>query len=163
MNSRRLIGTIIQVIFLFTLATSCQATKAMVDEFACADFVSSKIYYGRPVEFRLAEVRGYPIDKQYAVFICGVQYMRPPAWEMAQPFASNGNAAAEFLVRKLPLIRDGTTIENIVSLLGDMNARGVYELKKNSELERGLRLAASRIKDQAQKERVRDALELLVV
>jgi hypothetical protein len=88
--------------------------------------------------------------------------MRPPDWETAQPFAEHGNATAEFLVAKLPLIRDDRTIENIVTLIGDMNALGTYKLKKNSELERALQLAVSGMKDQIQKKRVQNALGLLI-
>jgi hypothetical protein len=163
MKSRLSMSMLIQGICLFMLAaTACQATKAEFDKDVCSDFVRSEVYYGRPVEIRLAEVRRNPIEKQYAVFICGVQYMRPRAWEMAQPFASQGSVTAEFLVRKLPLIRGDNTIEDIVTLLGYMNARGDYKLKKDSDLERVLQLAVANMKDQVQQERVQHALGLLV-
>lgn len=159
MTSRLLMSASIQGVCLFMmLGTGCRGPEAVVDGYVCADFIRSEMYYGRSVEVRLAEVRSYPIDKQYAVFICGVQHIRPPKWETAQPFASHGSTTAEFLIRKLPLVRDDTTVENIVTLVGDMEARGVYELTPNSELVRALELAVSRMKNQTQKKRVQDAL-----
>jgi len=144
------------------LAAGCAGHPVRVDGYRCADFVHAEVYYGRPAANRVAEVRGYPIDKQYAVFICGVQHMRPPAWDRAQPFAERGTAAAEFLARRLPLASDPAEIESIVSLLLRMEARGQYRLTKDSDFERALQLAVSGIRRQSQKERVQEELDRLV-
>ncbi len=161
MNARRPCTPLHGACVLLLLATGCRGSATEVDGYRCADFVRSSVYYGRSVEVRLAEINSYPIDKQYAVFICGVQYVRPPQWEAAQPFAAHGNATAEFLVRKLPLVRDDTTIENIVTLVGDMDARGVYETAKDSELARALERAVSGMKNQVQKMHAQNALDQL--
>lgn len=146
---------------LLLLATGCGASTTEVDGYKCADFVRSSVYSGKSIEERMVEINGFPIDKQYAVFICGVQYVRPPQWEAAQPFAAHGDAAATFLVRKLPLVRDDITIENIVTLVGDMNARGVYRIANDSELARALERAVAGMTDQVQRKRTETALNQL--
>lgn len=148
---------------LLLLAAGCRSSATEVDGYKCADFVRSSVYYGRSVEDRLEEINSYPIEKQYAVFVCGVQHVRPPEWEAAQPFAAHGNATAEFLIRKQPLVRDDTTIENIVTLVGDMDARGVYKMVKDSDLARALERAVTGMKNQDQKKRTQDALDRLFV
>lgn len=147
---------------LLLVATGCRGSASEVDGYRCDDFVRSSVYYGRSVEDRLAEINSYPIDKQYAVFICGVQHIRPAQWEAAQPFAAHGNETAEFLVRKLPLVRDEATLENIITLVGDMDARGIYKMVKDSDLARALEHAVSGMQNQARKQRAQDALDQLV-
>lgn len=147
---------------LLLLTPGCKGSAAEVGGYKCADFVRLSIYYGRSTDERLAEISSYPIDKQYAVFVCGVQYIRPPQWEAAQPFAAHGSVAADFLATKLPLVHDDTTIENIVTLFGDMEARGVYEIAQESELAQLLQQSVSRMKNEVQKKRTQQVLDQLI-
>jgi hypothetical protein len=144
------------------LLSGCIDSTYNVDGYACKDFVQANIYSNRSQEDRLKEIQTYSIDKQYAAFICGVQYVRPPQWDTAEPFAEKGDSAAEFLVGKLPKIQDDLTIGNIVTLVNHMDAKEALQLRSGDDLVQALELAVSRMKDGVQRQHAKEQLRRLI-
>lgn len=123
-----------------------------VEGYKCADFLDARLYYGREVSERLVEVRGYPIEKQYAVFICGAQYMRPPLLFGIQPLAERGKLTIDFLKTKLQSKQSDLVVRDILTLIGYMDAGGQYAAAEDQELMLALETAISGMSDELLKQ-----------
>jgi len=57
------------------------------------------------------------LEKQYAIYVCGNQYLEPPATYFAEPFALEGGRIVGYLKDKLSRASDDGTIRDVVSVL----------------------------------------------
>ena len=130
-----------------------------VEGYKCSDFVRAGVYYGRSHEERLAEIRTYPLEKQYAVFICGMRFMRPAQLEVARPLEEQGKTTADFLKAKLQSAQDAPTIMYIARLVYWMDAAGKYAATEDPDLVQALGSAVSRMPDGHWKQRSEEYLE----
>lgn len=146
---------------LCTNLSGCMDGIRKIDGYECADFVAAELYYGRQRAERLAEIRTYPIEKQYAVFICGVHYMKPPLWASADPFMERGASAIGFLKSKLAAPRHDWEVFAIVGLIGNMSTFGSYAALEDKELMRAVEISISKMRDPHIKERAKVELQLV--
>lgn len=132
---------------LILALSGCRDSIKKVGGYECADFVRAQVYYGRPPSVRMAEIRGYSVEKQYAVFICGTGYIRPPSWDGAQPFIERGGLAIGFLKAKLQSAGHDFEISGIVALIDEMDELGSYPASNDKELMQILETSVARIRD----------------
>jgi len=84
---------------------------------------------------QIQEFSHYSIDKQYAIYRCGTEYIHPPAFYLAYPFAAGGKPVVDLLVAKL-LDHDteDEAVMHITYVFAVMREKGIYEARKNDEL-----------------------------
>lgn len=95
----------------------------------------ARTYFAKPLAQIEDEFLSHDMDTQYTIYICGNQYMHPPALYLAAPFASQGERAATFLERKLvehPV--DDATVRDILQVFVEMRVQRTYDLKSNEPL-----------------------------
>src|SRR5258708_23525530 len=62
----------------------CAAADMRVGEDKCSQL--TEYFYGKPPDARISQFFAADLEKQYAVYICGNQYLEPPATYFAEPF-----------------------------------------------------------------------------
>jgi hypothetical protein len=87
------------------------------------------------------------IEKQYAIYICGNQYLEPPATYLAEPFAREGAGIVGFLKNKLSLASDDGTIRDVVLVFKAMSRQRTYNVAGDTELMKVISEAVGRVKD----------------
>ena len=74
------------------------------------------------------------LETQYSVYLCGTQYMHPPAKYLAEPLASQGEQMATFLRQKLIEHPDDVTTNGIVRVFDAMQWQGTYDVRGDTAL-----------------------------
>lgn len=105
--------------------------------------------YGEPLKTRLAKFSNADLEKQFAIYICGNQYLEPPAMYFATPLAKEGHKAANFLRTKLPEATDDGTIRDIIMVFSEMQRQGTYPVASDRKLMQLIHSSAAKIKDAA--------------
>lgn len=128
---RTKIVTLSSILFL-TLAT-CDGTSKKVGEYHCSELIET-IYGKESLQFRPNDFSNYDIDKQYALFICGNQYVHPPMTYLAELFAKEGDKVVDFLKGKLVVAKDDLTIRDLVLVFAEMTRLRTYDVAKDERL-----------------------------
>jgi hypothetical protein len=87
------------------------------------------------------------LDDQYSIFICGNQFMRPPAQYLAEPFARGGTDVVPFLKDKLAQAQDDLTIRDIILVFTEMSRQKAYRVAEDGDLIRLMTEAVARMKN----------------
>ncbi|MBF0523955.1 MAG: hypothetical protein HQK56_02525 [Deltaproteobacteria bacterium] len=141
-------GFVVLVLFIIgaTLILSlsnCSFKSKKVGEYYCSDLIG-EIYGKESLEYRGDDFHNYPFEKQYAIFICGNQYIHPPTIYMselfaiyvAKLFAKEGNRIVAFLKMKLLEANDDLTIRDLILVFSEMSRLKTYDVASDDELMR---------------------------
>jgi hypothetical protein len=74
------------------------------------------------------------LDTKYQIYVCGNQWIHPPALYLAESFAVGGEAVAPFLKQKLAQTRSDTTVRDIITVYAAMRRQGTYDVRGDVEL-----------------------------
>lgn len=113
-----------------------------VGEYDCSALMDSGIFR-KPEEAMMVEFGHYDVAKQYAVYICALDYIMPPAMEFGIVFALEGEKAIGFLKARLMDAPYDSTIEHIANVLKWMVFFETYDVVGDKEL---MRLVDERVK-----------------
>jgi len=113
-------------------ATGCAAANMRVGEYKCSQL--TEYFYGKPPSDRIARFVAADLEKQYAIYICGNQYLEPPATYLAEPFARKGGGTVEFLKDKLSRASDDGTVRDVVLVFKEMSRQRTSNVAGDSEL-----------------------------
>ena len=81
------------------------------------------------------EFISHDLDTQYAIYICGNQYIHPPKIHLKTPFASQGKSAAMFLKEKLLASEiSDSTVRDILLVFVEMTRQGTYDVRSDDGL-----------------------------
>lgn len=106
----------------------------------------AKTFFRLPTKQQQIEFRQYDMEKQYEVYICGNQYIHPPAIYLARTFALRGESLSEFLVEKFQQAND-ETVRDITLVFSEMSRQKTYDVAADSELMRLLTNRIDKVKD----------------
>ena len=125
----------------------CAAADMRVGEYKCSQL--TEYFYGKPPNARISLFVAADLEKQYAVYICGNQYLEPPATYFAEPFALEGGRIVGFLKDKLSRASDDGTIRDVVLVFKEMSRQQTYNVGDDSKLMKVVddRVAAMKDKD----------------
>lgn len=121
----------LEVMFSLCL-TSCTARR-QVGAYSCSDLID-EIYGKKSLQYRENDFSNYDIDMQYAVYICGMQFIHPPMMYLAGLFAKEGNKAVGFLKTKLMEANDDLTIRDLILVFNRMSWLKTYDVANDDEL-----------------------------
>jgi hypothetical protein len=107
-----------------------------VGGYDCSSLEDSRIFSGKSEIARVEEFTHYDVEKQYAVFICGMEYTYSRAFEFLKAFALEGRKVISFVKARLIETHDDRTIHDIVSLLYEMQWVKSYDVAGDEELMR---------------------------
>jgi hypothetical protein len=124
-------AAIISVLSLLS-ATGCAAANMRVGGYKCSQLTD--YFYGKPLNVRVSQFVAADLEKQYAIYICGNQYLEPPATYLAEPFARAGAGIVGFLKDKLSRASDDGTIRDLVLVFKEMSRQRTYNVGGDSEL-----------------------------
>jgi hypothetical protein len=137
-------ATSIAVLLSFGMAGYAMA-GGHVRGYDCSEF--AKTFFRKPLKATIAEFSDYDVDKQYAIYICGNQYMHPPMIHLAEPFAKEGEKVVDFLKARLLEASDDPTVRDIVLVFTWMARQKTYDVVGDSNLMRITEERVSRIND----------------
>ena|SRR3972149_832591 len=135
MPKERFTMRMLTLILFVVLVAACEAPRvrsATPELQSCPTLAIT--YFRKPLKQTIAEFTSYGLETQYTIYLCGNQYMHPPALHLATQFASGGQRAAVFLKEKLSQMDDDATIRDIVRVFVEMQRQGTYDVKGDSLL-----------------------------
>jgi len=109
------------------------AVRRQVGTFSCSD-LTDVIYGEKSLQYRGNDFSNYDIDKQYAIYICGNQFVHPPMLYLAELFAKEGNKVVGYLKLKLLDANDDLTIRDLVLVFNEMSRLKSYDVANDDEL-----------------------------
>ena len=133
--SRVIVATIraVGIAVLLSLgAAGCWGGRNHVRGYDCSEL--AKIFFRKPIKTTIAEFGDYDVEKQYAIYICGNQYMHPPMIHLAEPFASEGEKIVDFLKARLLEADDDLTVRDIVVVFAEMRIQKTYNVAGDGDL-----------------------------
>jgi hypothetical protein len=74
------------------------------------------------------------LGTKYQIYVCGNQWIHPPALYLAESFAVGGEPIATFLKQKLEQTRSDTTVLDVIRVYAEMQRQGTYDVKGDKEL-----------------------------
>ena len=130
------IGRVVVAVLFLTLGMiGCQPDVRHVRGYDCSDLRDK--YLQKPRKTLIAEFGDHDIEKQYAIYICGNQYMHPPFLGLADAFAEEGAKVVGFLkTRLLEAEGDDSTVRDIVYVFSEMQRLKTYDVIGDDDLMR---------------------------
>jgi hypothetical protein len=119
-----------------------------------------RTFFEEPTTVRYAEFLSYSLDAQFQIYICGTQYRHPPDFVLAQPFASQGQAAAQYLRPKLQSATRDRTIRDILLVFFYMVIDRRHDVR-DTEIMRLIDAKVSAVQDRYAREAAEDMLTLM--
>jgi hypothetical protein len=116
-----------------------------VGGYDCSELTEN--FYGKPLKIRIAEFGNYELEKQYAIYICGNQFIEPPATYFAEPFAREGSKVVGFLKAKLSQTNDDGTIRDLILVFTEMSRQKTYAVSADRDLMKLMGASVARIKN----------------
>lgn len=74
------------------------------------------------------------LEIKYQIYVCGNQWIHPPALYLAESFAVGGEPVATFLRQKLEQTRSDTTVLDIIRVYAEMQRQGTHDVRGDVEL-----------------------------
>jgi len=127
---------------------------------ACPKIASE--YFANHLGETIRVFTSYDLEKQYAVYLCGNQYVHPPVMELAVPFASEGETAARFLQSKMEGNIEDLTTRDLLLVFAEMQRQKTYDVKGDMALMNLLRRKVGAIKDAFWREQANISLVRIV-
>jgi hypothetical protein len=115
------------------IGTGC-SPEMRVGDYECSQLTA--YFRGQPYNVRMAQFAAADLEKQYAIYICGNQWLHPPELELADAFARGGGKVVRLLKSKLSPTIDDVTIRDVVMVLAQMSRQRTYDVAGDSELMR---------------------------
>src|SRR5712691_5041715 len=103
----------------------CLAAPNYVAGHDCSELIP---FFRRPIHDQFAEFMRLDVEKKYWVYLCGNQFVHPPALYLVEPFARDGPNVVIFLRDKLSRASDDLTIRDIVRLFKEMQRQNTYDV-----------------------------------
>jgi hypothetical protein len=132
---------------LGSMLSGCTDLNLQVGNYRCGEFIPDA-YRGKPAHELLAAFRSSPVDKQYAIYICGAQVNHPPLYTYLEPFAAQGKSILPFLQARLVETNDALTVVNLIQVYDVMNWGGSYVVDEDKALMQALDAKVVSVKDQ---------------
>jgi hypothetical protein len=139
------IGAVSLGALLILCVTDCSAADLHVGTYKCSQL--TEYFYGKPLKARLAQFADADLDKQYAIYICGNQYLEPPATYFARLLAREGGKVVGFLKKKLSQANDDGTIRDVIAVFAEMNGQKTYAVSDDQELMKLMTGSVARMRD----------------
>jgi hypothetical protein len=114
-------------------SANCSSAGTKVGGYYCSD-LTSIIYGEKSLQHREHEFSKYDVGKQYAIFICGNQYVHPPMMYLAELLAKEGGKVVAFLKMKLLAVKDDLTVRDLIFVFAEMNRLKTYNVAADHEL-----------------------------
>lgn len=137
-------GTVSAGLLLFIL-TGCLGSELHVQGYDCSEL--AKTYFRKSLKDTMTDFGGFEVEKQYAIYICGNQYIHPSAIHLAEPFAREGEKVVGFLKARLQEASDDFTVRDIVLVFTEMSRQKTYDVVGDNDLIRILRKKVASMKD----------------
>lgn len=112
------------------ISASCTTNSKAVGCYNCSELNVTV----HKILLREDDFVNYDLDKQYAIYICGMQYIHPPMMGLAVLFAREGSKVIDFLKTKLVEANDDLTIRDLVLILNYMSGFKTYNVANDEEL-----------------------------
>ncbi len=138
--------------WLLSFACSGCALAEEIDRSTCKTL--ARTYFAKPLRQTVVGLAEKPLSEQYAIYICGNQYMHPPALHLAAPFAAEGAPVATFLHEKLAATSDDLVIRDIVRVFVEMQRQHSYDIQSDRRLMAVIRAKSAAISSQYWREYV---------
>lgn len=74
------------------------------------------------------------LETKYRIYVCGNQWVHPPALYLAGSFAVGGEPVATFLKQKLEQTRSDATVRDIVQVYAQMQRQRTYDVSGDLDL-----------------------------
>jgi len=132
-------------VLLLLSATGCHGGREHVRGYNCSEL--AKTYFSKPLKSTIDDFSDYNVEKQYAIFICGNQYMHPPMLHLAEPFAREGEKIVPFLKARLLEADDDLTVRDIVLVFNWMAREKTYDVAGDGDLMKILQAKINSMKD----------------
>jgi hypothetical protein len=115
------------MIFLLGACTGHSSQQSTDLLAACPQLAET--YFAQPLERMIQDFTSEDLDHQNQIYICGNQFVRPPALYLAAPFASQGSKAAAFLKYKIQntLVSD-LDLRDILQVFVEMERQQTYDV-----------------------------------
>lgn len=107
------------------------------------------------------EFAAYAVNKQYVVYICGVQKVHPPIAELATLFANEGGVVAPFLLERMNETTSDATVMDILYIFERMQKNMSYSVARDDKLMSALALRIGRVSDPTLRDEGRQTLETI--
>lgn len=78
------------------------------------------------------------LEMQYAIYLCGNQYIHPPIQGLVKPFAAQGRPVADLLRNKVATARSDLTVRDIVRAFVEMKRQQTFVARDDADLMRVL-------------------------
>jgi hypothetical protein len=127
---------IVIVLFLMVMSSLSSAgctARRQVGAYSCSD-LTDVIYGEKSLQHGETDFSNYDIDKQYAIYICGNQFVHPPMIYLGELFAREGNKVVAFLKSKLLEANDDLTVRDLVLVFSEMSRLKTYDVANDGEL-----------------------------
>jgi hypothetical protein len=125
--------------------TGCSPPEMRVGDYECSQLTA--YFSGQPPKVRMAQFAAADLEKQYSIYICGTQYVDPPARELMEPFARGGGKVVKLLKSKLSQKIDDPTVRDVVWVLAEMSRQRTYDVASDSALMNTVDARVLEIKD----------------
>lgn len=120
------------LVFWVICMAGCVADTNRVGAYECNEVMHSYLMTSRKLD--AAIFNAYDLEKRYAIYMCGNQYVHPPMLELAEIFATGGGGVAVFLIGKLSTSDDDLVIRDIAAVFSEMQRLGTYDVVNNWDL-----------------------------
>lgn len=117
------------ILLFIVLVASCKVyrfSSSNPELVACETLAAT--FFRNPLKQRINEFKTHDLKTQYQIYLCGNQYMHPPAL-LAPEFALGGEPVANFLREKLLQTKVEATIRDIALVLVEMQRQDTYYVK----------------------------------
>lgn len=94
--------------------SNCVFLIALFSLISCTFSPAPKGFYFQPSDQQKMQFLGYDFDRQYAIYIFGMQNVEPPVLDLAWVLAGEGQSIVQPLLNKLGQTNEDATIANIV-------------------------------------------------
>ncbi len=142
----RIVKTAIIFLFLFIIL-SCSRNEIQVQRHTCSEL--AKTFFKQPYNVRIKDFGTHNINKQYAIYICGNQYIHPPMLQLAGIFVNerDGIVLTDYLRSRLLETEDDITVQAIIILFNEIDKQKKYNIVSDNELVLLLKEKISYMKD----------------
>ena len=123
------IRTGLACIFSVCLLLTCSSCIAASD--ICRPFMTT--FFRMPAKERTAKLGTFSLEKQYDMYICGMQEIEPPD-DLSATFALGGNNVVDLLKIKLSEAKKDETISDIIRVFSEITRLKTYDVRNDKEL-----------------------------
>jgi len=121
-------------------SAGCGVSRAQALRKDCAPLAET--FFWESIDKQLIKFESYDLADQYRVYICGNQFIHPPAIHLSSALAKRGEEAVPFLTEKMRRAKDDLTIRDVINVFYEMQRLGSHDVANDEVL---MRLAATKV------------------